>query len=94
MSTESTDSNESTDQVDVFDNAEVHAVEEGGSRENARSSDSGPIPSPARDPQDPFGLEDDVADGTGAGDPTAGVQISAEDLADAVPGDDGPTGTR
>ena len=39
-------------------------------------------------------LEDDVADGTAQGDPTAGVQISPEDAAEAVPGDDGPTGTR
>ena len=87
-------SDESTEKVDVFDNAEVKAVQDGGSRENARASDSGPVPSPARDPQDPLGLEDDVADGAGQGDPTAGVRISDEDLAEAVPGDDGPTGTR
>jgi hypothetical protein len=87
-------SDESTEKVDVFDNAEVRAVQDGGSRENARASDSGPVPSPARDPQDPLGLEDDVADGTGQGDPIAGVRISDEDLAEAVPGDDGPEGTR
>jgi len=80
--------------VDVFDNAEVRSVQEGGSRENSKGGNSGPIPSPARDPKDPFGLEDDVADGTAQGDPTAGVQISPEDAAEAVPGDDGPTGTR
>ncbi|MGI4894794.1 MAG: hypothetical protein ACRYF3_06755 [Janthinobacterium lividum] len=84
------------DTVDVYDNAEVREVEQSGSRENARASNSGPLPSPARDPQDPFGLEDDVADGTGQGDPTAGVQISAEDRAEAVSGDTGPEhpGTR
>ncbi|PRY16918.1 hypothetical protein [Kineococcus rhizosphaerae] len=92
MSEQSSD--QSTDQVDVYDNAEVRAVQDGGSRENARASDSGPVPSPARDPQDPLGLQDDVADGTGQGDPTAGVRISPEDAAQAVPADDGPEGTR
>ena len=82
--------------VDVFDNAEVRQVQDQGSRENARASNSGPPPSPARDPQDPLGLEDDVAGGTGQGDPTAGVRIGDEDREDAVPGDDGPAhpGTR
>ncbi|PPK97728.1 hypothetical protein CLV92_103263 [Kineococcus xinjiangensis] len=86
----------SDDTVDVFDNAEVRQVQDQGSRENARASNSGPLPAPARDPQDPFGQQDDVADGTGQGDPTAGVRISDEDLQDAVPGDDGPAhpGTR
>ncbi|MEW1957702.1 hypothetical protein [Kineococcus sp. NPDC059986] len=87
-------SDETTPQVDPRDNAEVRTVQETGSRENARASDSGPVPSPARDPQDPLGLEDDVADGTGQGNPIAGVEISEEDAANAVPGDDGPTGTR
>jgi hypothetical protein len=87
-------SDETTPQVDPRDNAEVRTVQETGSRENARAADSGPVPSPARDPQDPLGLEDDVADGTGQGDPIAGVRISEEDAANAVPADDGPEGTR
>ncbi|WP_432513033.1 hypothetical protein [Kineococcus sp. SYSU DK001] len=87
-------SEQSSDHVDPRDNAEVRAVQEHGSRENARASGSGPLPSPARDPQDPLGLADDAADGTGQGDPTAGVRISEEDAADAVPADDGPEGTR
>ncbi|GAB3463048.1 hypothetical protein GCM10027519_26780 [Kineococcus endophyticus] len=80
--------------MDPRDNAEVRTVQESGSRENARASDSGPVPSPARDPQDPLGLEDDVADGTGQGNPIAGVEISEEDAANAVPADQGPEGTR
>ncbi|GAB7193419.1 hypothetical protein NUM3379_41290 [Kineococcus sp. NUM-3379] len=82
--------------VDVFDNAEVRQVQDQGSRENARASNSGPPAPPARDPEDPLGLQDDVADGTGQGDPTAGVRIGDEDREDAVPGDDGPEhpGTR
>ena len=84
------------DTVDVFDNAEVRQVQDQGSRQNARASNSGPPPSPARDPQDPLGLQDDVAAGTGQGDPTAGVRIGGADREDAVPGDDGPAhpGTR
>ncbi|MEZ0164905.1 hypothetical protein AB2L27_09025 [Kineococcus sp. LSe6-4] len=87
-------SEETTPHVDPRDNAEVRTVQESGSRENARASDSGPVPSPARDPQDPLGQEDDVADGTGQGNPIAGVEISAEDAANAVPADQGPEGTR
>ncbi|WP_432561502.1 hypothetical protein [Kineococcus sp. SYSU DK003] len=87
-------SDETTDHVDPRDNAEVRRVQDSGSRENARATGSGPVPSPARDPQDPLGLQDDVADGTGQGDPTAGVRISEDDAAQAVPGDDGPEGTR
>ncbi|MEW9265225.1 hypothetical protein AB1207_10750 [Kineococcus endophyticus] len=87
-------SEETTPHVDPRDNAEVRTVQESGSRENARASDSGPVPSPARDPQDPLGLEDDVADGTGQGNPIAGVEISEEDAANAVPADQGPEGTR
>ena len=84
------------DTVDVYDNAEVRQVQDAGSRQNARASNSGPVPSPARDPQDPFGQEDTAAGGTGQGDPTAGVRISDEDREDAVPGDEGPEhpGTR
>ena len=84
------------DTVDVFDNAEVRQVQDQGSRENATASNSGPPAPPARDPQDPLGLRDDVAGGTGQGDPIAGVRIDDEDLEEAVPGDDGPEhpGTR
>jgi len=80
--------------VDPYDNTEVRTVQSSGSRENARATDSGPPPTPARAPEDPLGLQDEVADGTGQGDPTAGVRISEEDAAEAVPADDGPEGTR
>ncbi|GAA4982266.1 hypothetical protein [Kineococcus glutinatus] len=94
---ENSDTSTPTDHtVDVFDNAEVRQVQDQGSRENARASNSGPPAPPARDPQDPLGLQDDAPGGTGQGDPTAGVRIGDEDREDAVPGDDGPEhpGTR
>jgi hypothetical protein len=84
----------SEDTIDPHDNAEVRTVQSSGSRENARATDSGPAPTPPRDPADPLGLQDEAADGTGQGDPTAGVRISAEDAAEAVPADEGPEGTR
>ena len=75
--------------VDPRDNAEVRRVQESGSRENARASDGGPLPSPAPAADDPFTLDDDAADGTGAGNPIAGVEIEPEDAAGAARDTDG-----
>ncbi|WP_432572249.1 hypothetical protein [Kineococcus sp. SYSU DK005] len=83
-------STEPTDRVDPTDNAEVRAVEEGGSRQVARGSDGGIQPSPARSPEDPLGTQEDIPAGTGAGSPLDGVLISEEDAEQAVSGDTGP----
>ncbi|NAZ86148.1 hypothetical protein [Kineococcus indalonis] len=83
-------STEPTERVDPTDNAEVRAVQEGGSRQVARGSDGGTQPSPARSPEDPLGTQEDVPAGTGAGNPLDGVLISEEDAEHAVSGDTGP----
>jgi hypothetical protein len=77
--------------VDVYDNAEVRQTNEQATSPVSRASGGGAVPSPAR-PADavPGVPDDDEVGGTAAGDPTAGVQISAEDAAEAVPGDTGP----
>ena len=88
MSTEPGTGDEVAD-IDPRDNAEVRRVQESGSRENARASDGGPIPSPAPAAGDTFGLADEAADGTGAGNPIAGVEIEPEDAARAARDTDG-----
>ncbi|NAZ82435.1 hypothetical protein GTR02_11450 [Kineococcus sp. R8] len=94
----STDETRNDHEVDVFDNAEVRQTSEQATSPVARASGGGgPLPSPARPEGAVPGVpDDDETGGTAAGDPTAGVQISAEDAAAAVPGDEGPEnpGTR
>jgi len=81
---------EEDEQINTRDNAESKVADGSASQTASRSFNGGAPAAPPRTPEDPLGLEDDAADGTAAGDPTAGVRISAEDAADAVPGDTGP----
>jgi len=103
MSTDSTDDSSTADStadeqaVDVFDNAEVRQTSEQATSPVSRASGGGAVPSEARPADAVPGVPDtDEVAGTAGGDPTAGVQISEEDAAAAVPGDTGPEnpGTR
>lgn len=87
-----TNAPEENEQINTRNNAESTVAEEKASQTLGRASDGGAPAALPRTPEDPLGLEveADAADGTAAGDPTAGVQISAEDAAEAVPGDTGP----
>lgn len=79
--------------LDPRDNAESQVAEGEASQVGSRSGDSGPVMPDAPEARGASGGEgasERVAEGTGAGDPLAGVKISDEDAADAVPGDTGP----
>lgn len=71
--------------IDAAANAEAQTYERNQSSPLARAAGSGPPPTDAP----PAGEAPDL-DGTAAGDPLAGVQISDADAAEAVPGDEGP----
>jgi len=73
------------DGVDAADNAEARTYESDQSPSLSRAANSGPPPTDA-----PAEGETPDIDGTQAGDALAGVHISAEDAAAAVPGDEGP----
>ena len=100
MSTDDSTADSTADEqaVDVFDNAEVRQTSEQATSPVSRATAGGAaIPSPARPAGAVPGVpDDDEVAGTAGGDPTAGVQISEEDAAAAVPGDEGPEnpGTR
>ncbi len=70
--------------LDARDNAESRAAEHDGSPGVSRATGASLPPEQldARDAEGPAG--------TAAGDPLAGVLISEEDAAEAVPGDTGP----
>ncbi|WP_432497316.1 hypothetical protein [Kineococcus gypseus] len=57
---------------------------------DASTPNPGPQPSPPRSADDPLGVTEDAADGTGAGNPLEGVLIDARDAEQAVAGDEGP----
>ncbi|MFB9376116.1 hypothetical protein ACFFKU_00955 [Kineococcus gynurae] len=84
--------------IDPRDNEESQIAESTASHTLARSSDGGPVPSPAREadavPGVPDAADEGVEDGTGQGDPLAGVTFDAEEAAangeDVVSGDTGP----
>ena len=83
--TQSTGNIEPHEGIDPFDNAETREVEENQSSPLGRASGEGPAPTDA-----PQAGEAPVVDGTGAGDPLAGVHISDADAEEAVSGDTGP----
>ena len=72
--------------IDAFDNPDAKAYEENQSSPLSRATGGdGPPPTDA-----PAAGEAPDVEGTGAGDPLAGVKISDEDAAEAVSGDEGP----
>ncbi len=71
--------------IDAFNNPDAKAYEDNQSSPLARASDGGPPPTDA-----PLAGEAPELSGTAAGDVTDGVEISEEDAAHAVPGDEGP----
>lgn len=73
------------DGIDAAAGQDAKAFERNQSNPLARASDGGPPPTEAVEPG-----ELPERGGTGAGNPTAGVEISDEDLDEAVPGDTGP----
>ena len=73
--------------VDVRNNPESRAAESDASSSVARASDGGAVP---RDAPAAGELPTNELGGTAAGDPLAGVTISAADEQQAVSGDTGP----
>lgn len=70
--------------IDPSDNPETQSAISGRSNGTARATGAA-VPPPAMDQRG-----EGAVDGTAAGDPLAGVTISEEDAAQAVPGDTGP----
>lgn len=80
-------------ELDPRDNAESQVAEGDATQVGSRSGDNGPVMPDAPRADGAAGGEgvaENLAEGTGAGDPLAGVKISDEDAADAVSGDMGP----
>ncbi len=73
------------DGIDAAANADARAYQAHQTPPLARASSGGVPPSDAP----PAGEAPEV-EGTGAGDPLAGVHADDRDVAEAVPGDDGP----
>src|SRR3978361_976620 len=73
------------DGIDATANPEARSYEADQSPSLSRAANTGAPPTEAP----PAGETPDI-EGTGAGDARAGVGISDEDAAEAVPGDEGP----
>lgn len=78
---------EPTEQIDIRNNPESRAGERDTTQAVSRASDGGPVP---RDVLAAGEQPEADPDGTAGGDPLAGVQASADDVADAVTPDTGP----
>lgn len=88
MSTHPTDPTDVPEPIDVRNNPESRAAAANAPSPVARASDGGP---PPRDAPDAGERPEDEIGGTADGNPVAGVTISDDDRAAAVPGDTGPT---
>lgn len=88
MTTDSADPSDVPEPVDVRNNPESRAAAANAPTPVARASAGG---SPPRDAPEAGERPEDETGGTAEGNPVAGVTISADDLAEAVPGDTGPT---
>ncbi|WP_375430466.1 hypothetical protein [uncultured Friedmanniella sp.] len=83
-------STEAAETIDPYDNRESRAAARDTSIAVSRANDGG---APPRDAPGPGELPKAQTGGTSEGNPVAGVTISSEDAAEAVPGDDGPDGS-
>lgn len=88
MSNDTANSSDASEPVDVRNNPESRAAAANAPTPVARASDGG---APPRDAPDAGELPEDEIGGTADGSPVAGVTISEDDRAEAVPGDTGPT---
>ena len=71
--------------IDAAANQESRSYEADQTQPLARAAGEGPPPTDA-----PLAGQAPVVEGTGAGDPLAGVRVTDEDVAEAVAGDEGP----